>query len=455
MFLSRKCKTTVLLGLGMMGLLVDLAAQQNNANILPKSNSPYSRFGLGDLAPAGFVAQMAMGGTGIAMRDGSNSNWINPASFSSLENTVFELGIDGRFSNMQDERRKDQVWSGNISYLSLAFSLNNPINRAQERKISKFDWGMGIHLRPYTTVGYDIENVEVRGENLEQVTTRLKGTGGLYKLGISNGLRYKNLSLGAELQPTFGKVINSRAIVLDSIRFSYSTDLQDNINYSGVRMRYGTQYVIQFDKANEKGFHKIGDRSLILGAYYVPKSGLNTTTTRSYTRLGVTSTRPDTILYESDIERGGQHPSEFGVGIMYEVLLKLRITADYTATRWSEYENEAKPENMLNSRRYAFGFEFIPNIQSYSSNWAVSRFRAGVFHATDPRSNRGTQLTNYGINLGVGIPIIVARQAPSYLNIGLEAGRFGVAEGLRENYIQMNFALSLNDNSWFYKRKFN
>ena len=103
----------------------------------------------------------------------------------------------------------------------------------------------------------------------------------------------------------------------------------------------------------------------------------------------------------------------------------------------------------------AFGLEFIPDVQSYNNNWGRSRYRLGVFHAQDARSNNGEQLTNFGVTLGVGIPIILPRQTLSFVNLALEAGRFGVADGLKENYVQFHFGFTLNDSSWFFKRKFN
>lgn len=431
------------------------SAQTTTAQILPKQNSPYSRFGLGDLFSPALVSQSGMGGIGVALRDGSHTNWLNPASLTALEVTGLELAVSAKYSALTDGDQKDEAVSGNLRHLSLAFPLNNSINQALERKKRTFAWGMGFHLAPSSEVGYSIQNVEIRGESLERITTDLKGSGGTYKLGWGNGLRFGSLSVGAELQALFGKVANSRSVILDSVSLAYSTDLQDNISYRSTIFKLGAQYVFQFDKANAQGLHELGHQSLTLGFTFTPKANLNSISSRLYRRLSPVSAATDTITYDTDIERGGTLPSEIGVGLTYESLGKLRVSAEYVQARWSEYQNEAKVEQFLDATRMAFGLEFIPDVQSYNNNWRRARYRVGVFHAQDPRSNNGQQLTTSGITLGVGIPIILPRQTTSFVNLALEAGRFGAKDGLKETYAQLHFGITLNDNTWFFKRKFN
>ena len=443
------CATVMVLWMPWMA-----SAQTTTAQILPKQNSPYSRFGLGDLFSPALVSQAGMAGMGIALRDGSHTNWLNPASLSSLEVAGLEVVVSAKYSALSDGDKKDAAYSGNIRHMSLAFPLSNSINRSLERKKRNFDWGMGFHLAPYTEVGYLIQNVEIRSESLERITTDLKGAGGTYKLGFGNGFRYKNLSLGVEIQSLFGKTTNSRAVSLDSVVLAYSADLQDAINYSGTSFRLGGQYLIHLDKADSKGLYEIGDRTIILGAYYVPNSNLKSISSRLYRSLSSTSSVKDTISYETDIQRSGTMPSELGFGLTYEALGKLRISAEYSLANWSEYQNEAKREQLADTRRMAFGVEYTPNALSYNSNWQRARYRLGIFSGQDPRSNNGQQLTNSGFTLGLGLPVVLPRQTISYFNMALEAGRFGSKNGLKENYIKFLFGFTLNDSSWFFKRKF-
>ena len=58
--------------------------------------SPYTRFGLGDLTKNGFGQNLAMGGTGLAIHEKNRINYLNPASFGSLDSTsvYFDFGAN-------------------------------------------------------------------------------------------------------------------------------------------------------------------------------------------------------------------------------------------------------------------------------------------------------------------------------------------------------------------------
>ena len=80
----------------------------------------------------------------------------------------------------------------------------------------------------------------------------------------------------------------------------------------------------------------------------------------------------------------------------------------------------------------------------------------GFFYGQDPSNLRWySQLTEYGLSFGLGFPIIMPRQQTSFINLAVEAGRFGLSEGLQETFVKMTIGFTLNDNSWFFKRKFN
>ena len=104
-----------------------------NYYIQPKSNSPYSRFGLGDPADPYFAAAAGMAGIGASFNDPSHFNAINPASLGWLQVTAFEVGMYTRYSGLRSGDESSSNWSGNLNYFSLAIPLKNPINQALER----------------------------------------------------------------------------------------------------------------------------------------------------------------------------------------------------------------------------------------------------------------------------------------------------------------------------------
>src|SRR5690606_3657833 len=57
-------------------------------------NSPYSRYGLGDIVPAQNILSRSMGGISAAYYDFSTINFVNPASYARLSSTTLDIGIE-------------------------------------------------------------------------------------------------------------------------------------------------------------------------------------------------------------------------------------------------------------------------------------------------------------------------------------------------------------------------
>lgn len=441
------------------GLFGGAVAQTTNSSIIPKDNSPMSRIGLGDFTRSNFAGQMGMGSVGVALVEGFQVNPINPASLAFLKNTSFEAAFDVRNNNRMDQTgASNDSWTGNLQYLSLGFPLQNPINQALENRDPNFSWGMNLSLQPYTNVGYNIEVQEDAGE-FGTYTNRLKGTGGTYQLTWGNGWRYKNFAVGVNASYIFGKITNSRRVSLDDLAlFAYSTEFLDEFSVSGLQFKGGVQYVINLDPEVERDAPRLGDRRrIIFGATATNEASFNTDVSRFYNRdnLAIRLNTIDTILEVNDLEMSGTLPSEFGFGVTYENIDKIRLSAEYTMGNWSNFRNEVQPDVLSDNYRAALGLEWIPDIVSFNRYYERLRYRFGAFYGTDPRSFNGTQLEHYGLSLGVGLPIVMPRQALSFLHISLEAGQINAGDQFRENYIQTTLGFTLNDNTWFFKRKFN
>ena len=447
-----------MLGVLLGSMSVFSYGQLSNGEIIPKSNSPYSRFGLGDFVNPYFASQAGLGGLGVAWIDVSMVNPINPASLAYLLNTSMEASVDIKYSSYSYENSKGTTWTGNLNYLSLGFPLQNPINLALDQRRPDFSWGMNLMLQPYTTVGY---NVEINGEvsNSDAFTNVLKGTGGTYKLTWGNGWRYKDFSFGINSSYVFGKIVNSRRVSLDLLSLdAYSTEFLDEFSVSGLQFRLGAQYVLKLDKDVTGPSTTISNqRRLIFGAFLTNATSFDARATSFYSRdnFSIRLNEVDTVLYVEDEQLPGRLPLEMGFGVTYEKLNKLRVSAEYQMSQWSNYENAAKPDQLLDSYRAALGVEYIPNLGSYNRYWERMRYRFGFFYGTDPRQSQGVQLEQYGLSMGIGMPLVMPRQTVSFLHIGIELGQFGASELLKENYARVTLGFSLNDNSWFFKRKFN
>ena len=67
----------------LLTMVTGTAIAQNN------TNSPYTRYGYGDLSDQSFGNSRAMGGIAFGLRDGAQINPLNPASYTAIDSLTF------------------------------------------------------------------------------------------------------------------------------------------------------------------------------------------------------------------------------------------------------------------------------------------------------------------------------------------------------------------------------
>ena len=426
-------------------------------NNTPKFNSPYSRIGLGDLANQNFSISSAMGGLGASFNSRYSVNLVNPASVGFIDRTVFDVNGFFRYGQLDSGSETINTFAGNFQYLSLGFPMKNEVNIELDNRPPLVYWRMNLALVPFSNVGFNVETNS--STQTDSLNTSFTGKGGTYKLIWTNALRHKDFSFGINAGYMFGNLINERIVVIEDPENVYFNDLLDEISLSGIVWSFGAQYKHQFKKLNDKKELVNSGRSITAGVYLNSQSEINSNTSQLYRRRSSTFSPPqgiDTIRNVVDLKGNAIIPGGFGVGVTYEIENKFRVGIDYSASQWSNYENEFKAEDLLDSWRVAAGGEWIPNVSSYNKYMDRVRYRFGVFYEQDPRSDEfNEQLSVFGITVGTGMPIILPRGQTAFFNLGLELGRFGTTNSLNESYVQLNLGFTLNDNLWFYKRKFN
>ncbi len=414
----------------------------------PKDNAPYSRIGLGETVNHS-LSTMGYGGLTAAFVDPLHVNYLNPASFSWLSATAFEAGSYFDRSKLEFDGQTTKVLSGNLTHLALAFPMRNPLNDVLEKKERKWFWGMGVALIPNTLVGYDVRTESVLPE-IDTVLNVFQGTGGTNKLVWGNSWRYKNFSFGVNLMYLFGKIESERRVQFNSLEASYDDVFYDNIAIRAFQWSLGAQYrhTLSQNPDNAKDV-----QTLVIGFYGTPSAGFTTKNEILRLRENFTYSPPqtDTLLADDELKQKGTLPAEFTLGVMYEDAQKLKVGVEYSFGQWSKYENEVKPENLYDSYRVAVGAQYSPNPSSYNNYWQRVRYRAGFYFGQDPRLE---DLKRSALTLGLGLPVILPRQQTSFVNIGVEIGRLNTDNGIKENFVKIALGFTLNDTSWFFKRKF-
>lgn len=409
---------------------LSLAAQNN-------TNSPYTRFGYGELADRSFGAGRAMGGIGFGLRSPKQINPMNPASYSCMDSLtfLFDFGASAQLSWFDDGFNKQNNVNGNVEYIAMQFPIHKRI-------------AMSVGLLPYSYVGYSFGAQRTSSDGLNYVES-FSGSGGLNDLyvGLSIDIWKKRLSVGANVGYLFGNInhVQNSAVGSGSV---YNASRNQNLEVRDIKLDFGVQYTHPLSKKE----------NITVGVVFSPKNRLNSTyinTAIKYNSQGSTEViTADTLKNEAyDI------PNSFGFGASYVKTDKLTLAADVLYETWGDARYFSAENNFKDRVRVAAGGEFIPNIQSRNFLSRI-RYRAGAHYSNsyllinnneeDP-AYKGNGYNEYGVSVGMGLPLIDNR---SLVNISFEYTKIkpGGVNMIDEQYLRFTVNYTFNE-LWFWKKK--
>ncbi|MBK8922093.1 MAG: hypothetical protein IPM81_11395 [Saprospirales bacterium] len=424
----------------------------------PKQNSPYSRYGLGDPVHQFFAAQTGFGGQALAFHDPFHLNLVNPASYAFLRATTFEAGLYAKNSGYESATSSRNNWSGNLAYLALGFPLRSPINEVLDKTQSPWQFGMGIALTPNSLVGYNVSTRDTLVD-IGDVQNTFEGNGGTYRFTWSNAVKYRNTAIGFNLGWVFGKnTYENTTFFIDSLP-TFANTSRDDIRINGLLWNLGVQHDFVLKYAEND--RDLPVRWVTVGGTAEGEHAIRSTADRIFLRSrGRLSNgqyeSADTLLFDDGVRRTITLPATFGLGIQYVVANKLRVGVQYVYEGWSVFRNEARTNDaeFRNTSSFSAGIEYIPDYASYNNYAKRIRLRAGGYIRQDPRIVEGKALDDIGFTVGLGFPIVLPRQQTSFINTALELGKLGADSPVQETYFRLTVGFTLNDNSWFYKRRF-
>lgn len=409
-------------------------------------NSPYSRFGLGDVYNSRNVVNKGMGGLATPYADPQSVNFINPASYSALQTVTFDVGMEMELRTLLNPDKSQRSQSTNLLFNYVAIGV--PL--AKDKK-GRTKWGLAFGLRPYTRVNYKILD-EGRVPGVDSSNTIYEGSGGGYRAYAGTGYRIGGLSLGINAGFLFGQqdINTQRTLVSDTV-FYFNSMQETRTSYNRFGVDGGLQYRIKFGKTT----------SATIGANGFLGNTVNATQDRlRQTFLYNSSGAIDSIdVVERSTQNKGtvQLPAGYTAGLVFEKENKWLLGAEYEAVNWSEFTYYGITQTLANANMLRVGGHFIPNSVDAKSYFSRVTYRGGFYTGKDMVVVNGTQLPVWGVTLGFGLPIrrynIYSNQYTS-INTSLEFGRRGNAQvPITENFIKFNVGLSLSD-LWFIKRRY-
>ena len=407
-------------------------------------NSPYTRFGIGEIDRNGFNNSKAMGGISTGLRRSNQINYMNPAAISSQDTMsfIFDVGISGISNNLKTT--SDKLSFSNVAFDHLAISF--PIKKW---------WYASLGVTPYSKIGYNILQTEPHvAIDTISMNNAYFGTGGINQLFISNSfLIHKNISVGFNFNYLFGSVEQYNQAYLD-IEDSYSTVIYDKYALRKTTFDFGLQY---FTEINDKYF-------LVAGITYSNqvnfKAEKNSAviTTNNYSLIGMSvidylalGNTVDSISSSVDNNYKIEIPSRYSVGFTTGIKDKLTFGFDYSYQDWSDIKSLNALDNFTLDQTFNFGLEYIPNKYELRNYLKKINYRTGFYYNNSYIILKENQINNYGITFGLGFPI--ANQRTS-LNVSYTYGKRGTTNNnlIEENYSIIGINLTLYD-FWFYKRQ--
>ncbi len=404
-------------------VLVGLSSSAQN-----ESNSPYSRFGLGDLQSFSTATQSAMGGVGIASYDPLSINVINPASYSSVFAQRFTMQTGGIHTTklLQTSTQNQVVNSTNFNYLMFSFPL------------SKF-WGTSVGLLPYSEKSYSFSDA-ITDPSADLL---FEGNGGLTRIYFGNSINVnKNLSIGANLNYLFGNLNSSRKVFFNDVRV-FNTKINEDINIKGFYFDFGLMYKAKLGKWNSVLGFTMDNGSEI--------SAEKTSLIETFRSGGEFELIEDTISFDQQLGGSLVLPTSMGFGLALSNE-QWKIMADYKSDNWEEYNLFGTNDDLENSSRLALGFEFVPDKKSINRYYKMIRYRLGMYSSKTYLNLKNQQLDEKAITLGFGLPL---KRSGSLVNLSVELGQMGTTDDglIKESFASFKIGFIFSD-IWFIKRKY-
>lgn len=408
------------------------------------TNSPYSQYGLGVLSEQASGFNRGMNGLGVGFNDGKQVNYLNPASYASIDSLtfIFDAGVSGQLTNFKEGNVKVNAKNADFEYAVAAFRFAKHV-------------GMSFGLIPYSNVGYDYKTTQYIGDlRSATYTNQYTGSGGLHQVYLGIGWEpFKGVALGVNGGYLWGdyerSLLNGYSdATANTITKTYSADVRS------YKVDFGVQFTAHVARKDWLTLgatyglgHKIGGKPKCVVISKNSQTGVADTT--SYPKNG-----------DIDLEI----PTTMAAGVMWNHDNRLRVGFDYSLQKWAsvsfpEYVEDVATadyklkENLFKDRhKYTLGFDYCPQVMSKKFLRRV-HYRAGVSYASPYLIINGQDgPKEISASLGFGIPIVNSWNNRSTLNISAQWVRNEAKAFITENTFRINIGLTFNE-AWFMKWK--
>ena len=407
------------------------------ANAQSGTNSPYSQYGLGVLSDQTSGFNRGMNGVGIGFHEHNQVNYLNPASYSSLDSLTFiiDAGISGQVTNFEENGVKKNANNSNFEYVVAGLRAAKHL-------------GVSFGIIPFTNVGYSYSGTGKVGPNFSDVTytNTYSGDGGLHQVYLGAGWQpLKGLAVGANVSYVWGKYNKYAANSYSNS--SYTTLTRSYFTQvNSYKLDFGVQYTAKVSKKDQ----------VTVGLTFSPGHNLGATADMTMITNNTQNNTNDTTSFS--IDKAFEIPNMYGVGVMWNHHDQWKIGVDYTLQKWGSLDYPTFEDGVyaLRSGIYSDRSKINVGLQychgEYSRHFFQRvRYRAGVSYATPYYKINGLDgPKELSVSAGFGIPIMNGWNARSFLNISGQWVKSSAKDLIKENTFRINIGFTFNE-EWFRK----
>lgn len=346
-------------------LLISKAFGQN-----VMTSSPYSMFGLGEIANGLYGQNTAMGGVAYGMRNASLLNVENPAGLVGVDTCrlLAEVSAFLKREQYKSGGNSNDAFTGNVSAVTLGGRI---IPR----------WYVAVGLTPYSSVGYYFKSTQpLEGTPSSIVNSTFEGDGGLSKVSLTNAILLPgNFSLGVNLNYIFGNLIQKEAQETMSIK--------QNMYTQSFYADFGLQYQRRLNK----------EMYLTLGAVYGYEQQL-----KIENKITLTTSSSET---ETTKKKTNQYLPQFmGIGgaLQYK---RWTYALDYTLREYSVLTSGDSRVKFTDAHEIRSGVSFLPSVFLSEGYWKRVTYKAGVNISTPYYKISGKDGLIWRASIGMGLPV--------------------------------------------------
>lgn len=454
-------KTKIFRAIIAIVLLLPMGAAAQNLQSSVNTYSPYSMYGMGELATQGNAIQRAMGGVGVAMYSTNMTNMLNPAAygFTPRQSFLFNFGIEaGHYRNSQAK------FGTSTSEVKTAYNSVNIHDIAFQMPLAK-GLGLGFSLSPYSDVGYSMYNDDLSSGvagNVGRVRYQYYGDGNVTDVKVGLGWApFKKFSVGVSMIYYWGSISRSyNAMVSDVITGSgeYSSTVgTDTYDVSKIKAQFGVLYSPILNN----------ERVLTIGATYDIGGALEPDM-KKY--VYVDNLLTSVVREQTEKSLPLRLPNQLAAGFFYQDP-KVRFGVDYVYQDWGSQNTDYMESggrgvhvSYTDTHTIKAGFEIIPRFSDVSNYLNRISYRVGVRYGDYYQTFGGSTVQQYAITAGLGLPIRLFGR--SSVNIAFEYGHRNPAENtimvndvkvgmVKQNYFKMSLGLTLfGEDKWFHRYKY-